>query len=128
MAGVKGQRSKKPKRVRMLPHKYRRDWLHALDRRSAIFHAISARLADLTQDLGGADALSYQQRSLCKRAIWIESRLMAIEEEMIVDGNDEAMGTYGYLTNILMGIYKTLGIHRQARSIGKLRDYIEAAK
>ena len=86
VAGKQGMKGTKPKVVRMVPRMYKRGWLHALDRRSGIYLALTARLQELMQDLGGEDNLSYQQRSLCKRAIWIEARLMAIEEEVAGGG------------------------------------------
>lgn len=120
-------RGAKPKVVRMVPRKYKRGWLHALDRRSGIYLALTARLQELMQDLGGEDNLSYQQRSLCKRAIWIEARLMAIEEEVAAGGADDHAGKYGYLTNSLIGLYRQLGLERQVKNIGSLKDYIEGA-
>ena len=108
-----------------LPERYSEDWLAKLDGRTAIARVIRDRLEDLQTDLGGRDQLSYQQRSLAKRAIWMEA---VIEQQEIALSRGEPVdqGKLTQAVNSLIGLLKTLGLERKARDIPSLRDYMES--
>lgn len=53
--------------------------MEAIDGRSVVARELKRRLAELTADLGGEASLSYQQRALCRRAIWLEAHLESME-------------------------------------------------
>ena len=108
-----------------LPDRYSEDWLAKLDGRTAIARVIRDRLEDLQTDLGGRDSLSYQQRSLTKRAVWMEA---VIEQQEIALSRGEPVdqGKLTQAVNSLIGILKTLGLQRKAKDIHSLSDYMEA--
>lgn len=124
MAGKPGMRGKKPL-VKAIDKKGRRTFLQAVDGRSEQARTLRGRLHQLTTDLGGADTLSYQQRSLVERAIFVEARLIQFENEFALGaGFDHA--EHVALTQLLMGIYTRLGLKRVPRDIGTLEQYIAA--
>jgi hypothetical protein len=108
-----------------LPDRYSEDWLAKLDGRTAIARVIRDRLEDLQTDLGGRDSLSYQQRSLTKRAIWMEA-IIEQQEIALSRGEDVDQGKLTQAVNSLIGLLKTLGLERKAREVPSLRDYMEA--
>ena len=70
------------------------------------------RLPALVADLGGEGALSHQQRSLRKRAIWIEL-MVEDEEARIAAGGGVDIAPHTQLVGGLLAIYKALGLKRQ---------------
>ena len=106
-----------------LPERYSEDWLAKLDGRTAIARVIRDRLEDLQADLGGRDQLSYQQRSLTKRAIWMEC-IIEQQEIALSRGEDVDQGKLTQAVNSLIGILKTLGLQRQARDVPSLAEYL----
>ena len=77
----------------------------------------------LTDDLGGVERLSYQQRSLAERALWLEYWL-ATQERELASGNDFDIGKWVQAVNGLQGIFGKLGLTRVAREMN-LSDIIE---
>jgi hypothetical protein len=108
-----------------LPGKYSRDWIEALDGRTKLAAMVQDRLQGLEADLGGRDALSYQKRSLCKRAVWIEARIEHMEAAL-AKGDEIQEGSLTQSINTLIGLYRILGIERQAREVPSLHDYIRS--
>ncbi len=109
---------------KQIPEQYSPDWLEKLDHRTSLAKAVTERLCALTSDLGGPDALSYQQKSLCKRAIWSE----AILEQMEVAlgrGQEVDLGRYTQAINTLIGLFKTLGLERRARDVPNLEQFLK---
>ncbi|MCA1775209.1 MAG: hypothetical protein LC676_06260 [Loktanella sp.] len=82
----------------------------------------------MTDDLGGVDRLSYAERSLVERALWLEHWL-AVQEEALASGQYETFdaGKWTQACNALMGILKTLGIERRAKDVTDLQAYIRQA-
>lgn len=107
-----------------LPDRYDALWIERLDGRTRLAQSVRDRYAALTADLGGDDALSYQQRSLAKRALWIEASIES-QEAALSRGEDVDAGRMTQQVNTLIGLYKTLGLKRQAREVS-LTDYIKA--
>ena len=109
-----------------IPTDYAQDWLEKLDGRTRLAQACRTRYAALTDDLGGHDALSYQRRSLAKRAVWLEA-VIELQEAAMARGEDVDQGKVVQSLNSLLGVFKTLGLDRKARDVS-LSDYLEAGK
>jgi hypothetical protein len=108
-----------------LPARFRPGFPWALDKRCETAREVAADLLTLWQDLGGAEALSAQQRWLCERVVYLRRRCVEYEADMMA-GRPPSMdaGTYSNFANVLMGYLKALGLHRQARPARSLRDYM----
>lgn len=106
-----------------IPERYSEDFVAKLDGRTQIARIIRDRLEELQTDLGGRDALSYQQRSLTKRAIWLEA---VIEQQEIALSKGEVIdqGKLTQAVNSLIGLLKTLGLDRKARDVPDLQTWI----
>jgi len=107
-----------------LPDRYTPDWLEKLDGRTRLAQVVNDRLQILTTDLGGFDSLSYQQRSLAKRAIWMEA-VIEQQEAALARGEDVDQGKLTQAVNSLIGLLKTLGLHRKAREVPDLQSYLK---
>jgi len=55
-----------------IPATYQAGWLDQLDGRHNLSKQMRSRFAEVCNDLGGADRLSYMQRSLIERALYSE--------------------------------------------------------
>lgn len=108
-----------------MPNQYSENWIVALDGRTRLAQAVQARYAHLTDDLGGHDRLSYSQRSLAKRALWLEAQI-EMQEAALAKGEEVDTGRLTQSVNSLMGVLKTLGLDRVAHDTGSLSDYIAA--
>jgi hypothetical protein len=106
-----------------LPDRYSEDWLAKLDGRTAIARVIRDRLDELQTDLGGRDSLSYQQRSLTKRAIWMEA-IIEQQEIALSKGEEVDQGKLTQAVNSLIGLLKTLGLERRAKDVPSLAEYL----
>lgn len=106
-----------------LPKRYTEAWLEGLDGRTRLAQAVRARADALMADLGGEDALSYQQRSLCRRAIWMEA-VIEQQEAALARGEDIDQGKLTQAVNSLIGLLKTLGLERRAREVPDLQSFI----
>ena len=107
------------------PEKYRTDWLTSLDGRTAIAQVMRERWQQLTADLGGSDRLSYAQRSLVERALWLEYWLQS-QEQTLAAGGDFDVARWTQAANSLQGILAKLGLDRQARDVPDLAQYLKA--
>ncbi|MGH8538376.1 MAG: hypothetical protein ACREXM_18500 [Gammaproteobacteria bacterium] len=109
-----------------LPADYTPDYTDKLDGRTRLGRQIRDHFNALATDLGGVDHLSHQQRSLCRRAIWLEL-LLEHEEARIGEGRGVDIAPHTQLVGSLLAIYKALGLKRQAREV-KLSDYLKGDK
>ena len=107
-----------------IPDRYSADWLQRLDGRTSIARVICDRLEELQNDLGGRDGLSYQQRSLTKRAIWMEA-IIEQQELALARGEEIDQGKLTQAVNSLIGLLKTLGLERKAAEVPTLAEYIK---
>lgn len=114
------QRSAK---IDAIPDKFATGYLDQLDGRTAIAAEMRSRWLELTGDLGGADRLSYAQRSLVERALWIE-HWIALQERVLAAGGDADVGRMTQAGNSLLGLYRTLGIERRQKDVTSLASYI----
>lgn len=106
------------------PEKYNPNWLQSLDKRTAIAQDLSHRHQMLTDDLGGIDQLSYQQRALVERALWLEYHLQQ-EEQKLANGQEFDSGKWTQSCNALQGILSKLGLNRVAKTIPALQSYVK---
>jgi len=112
-------------KCREVPARFEAGWLDALDSRTALARQMRERFDTLTDDLGGSDALSYQQRSLCERALWLEYWLASQEREL-ANAREFDVGKWVQAANSLQGIYSKLGLERTARTVPDLKSYIKS--
>lgn len=106
-----------------LPDDYSADWIQRLDGRTRLAQAVRQRYTELTTDLGGHGALSYQRKSLAKRALWQEAVIEQMESAL-ARGEDVDLGRMTQSVNSLQGLYKTLGLDRVQRDIPDLQTYL----
>ena len=113
-----------PAKQQDIPTEYSADWLERLDGRTTLSRAVNQRYSDLTTDLGGADRLSYQRRSLAKRIVWMEC-VIEQQEAALARGDDVDMGRMTQSVNTLIGLLKTVGLDRSARDVPDLQSYLK---
>lgn len=106
------------------PEQYQPNYLSSLDGRTAIAQTMRERHRAFTDDLGGKDRLSYAQLSLVERALWLEYWL-AQQEQALASGHEFDVGKWTQAANSLQGILAKLGLHRQAREVPNLADFIK---
>lgn len=107
------------------PERFTTGWMKQLDARTTIAQVMRERYRVFTDDLGGNDQLSYAQRSLVERGLWLEYWL-ANQEQALAIGGDFDVGKWTQAANSLQGIYAKLGLQRQAKDVPNLADYLKS--
>lgn len=109
-----------------VPEKFKPGYIDGIDRRTKVGAIMRARWQEFTDDLGGADQLSYAQRSLVERALWLEYWLQA-QEAALGEGRvqDFDSGQWVQATNSLQGIFTRLGLHRRQKELKDISDYLD---
>ena len=102
---------------------YKTNWLQGLDGRTAVAQELRQRQSSLSNDLGGTEALSYQQRALVDRAIFLEYHLQQ-QEMRLASGDDFDSGQWVQACNSLGGIFSKLGLQRKLRDVS-LSQYVK---
>ena len=105
------------------PDRYTPNWLDQLDGRTGIAQVMRERYTELATDLGGLPNLSYQQRSLITRSLWLEYWLTQQEQQLATGGDFDA-GKWTQACNALSGLYSKLGLYRVAQEIS-LKEFIK---
>jgi hypothetical protein len=113
-----------PAKKRTVPAKFQRGWLASLDGRLAVAQTMRNRFAVVCDDLGGVDRLSYMQRSLVERSLWLEYWIVQHECDLAA-GRAFNAGSWIQAANALQGLYTKLGIERRAREVPALADYLK---
>lgn len=122
MGGKNSGNSFKPTEIE---RRYQRGFMARMDGRCSAVRVLKNRLAEMHNDLGGEESLSYFQRSLCERGLHLE-QLLKLTEEKLRDGHQIETGSYIQGVNALQGVWKTLGLRRQARDVTvTLAEYLE---
>lgn len=107
------------------PNKFTQGWLAELDGRTGIAQVMRQRYEAFTNDLGGVSQLSYAQRSLVERSLWLEYWL-AQQEQALATGAEFDIGKWTQAANALQGILSKLGLDRQAKDAPNLSDFIQS--
>lgn len=102
---------------------YKNGWLQDLDGRTAIASIMKDRFKEFTDDLGGISRLSYQQRSLVERCLWLEYWLVQ-QETLLATGGEFDVGKWVQAANSLQGILSKLGLVRVPKDVGDLADFL----
>ncbi len=121
-----------------LPARYRRLFCWDLDRRSKVVREIAATLEELWTALGGVESLSPQERAIVERVTFLKHRVTAYESAVLFNESRAPdvperplpmdAGTYSNHVNVLLGLYKTLGITRRQRPVRSLRELMDGPK
>mgnify|MGYP006430004891 CR=1 FL=1 len=98
--------------------------LSELDQRTALARALRDRLHALMDDLGGETALSYQQRVICERVIFLELWCQRAEARLCRDGTLDNVAVWTQASNTLAGLLAKLGLERQTRDVPDLQSYL----
>ena len=112
-------------KIQGVPEKDKCGWLSELDSRTAIAKEMRERYQDLTDDLGGLPILSYQQRSLVERSLWLEYWLVQ-QEKLLANEGCFDVGKWVQAANSLQGLYAKLGLSRVTKE-KNLNDIINNA-
>ncbi len=106
-----------------IPSEFEPRFLDHMDGRTIAARTLRQRLAEVHSDLGGEAALSYAQKSLCRRAIWLESVIETMEAEA-AEGGEIDVGRQTQALNSLLGLWRTLGLERKPRDVPDLQTYL----
>ena len=122
MPGIVGMKSSK---YLDLP-KWSDGFLEHIDARSRLGLKLRSRLDLLEWDVSAGDPgrLNYIQRSLIRRALWLEARL-EIDEAMIVTDTPVPAGSHSTLLNSLTNVYRLLGVNPTIKRVPTLHEYID---
>ena len=125
MAKSVGNKHHRPgAKTRDMPERFESGWLDLLDSRTALAREMRDRYQCFTDDLGGLDRLSYAQRSLVERALWLEFWIASLERKLAA-GEDLNIGQWTQATNTLQGILAKLGLDRVAQDVPNLTTWIK---
>ena len=113
--------------LQSVPAKYGSGFLDNLDGRLGVARELRGRFEALTADLGGVDNLSYAQRSLCERALFLEFWL-ARSEATLANGGKFEVGPWVQATNSLQGIFAKLGLKRVAKDVPSVTEFLKNYK
>lgn len=108
-----------------VPESYEVGWLDQLDGRRNLSKQMRSRFHEIANDLGGVDTLSYAQRSLIERSLWLEYWL-ASQEQALGKGQEFDVSRWIQACNSLQGIFTRLGLERKAREAPDLQTYLKA--
>lgn len=113
----------RPRKEAVIPGEFAPGWIAAMDSRTAIAQDMQARFSEVCADMGGLEALSYMQRSLIERGLWLEYWL-GQQERGLALGQTFDVGKWVQAANGLQGIWAKLGLERKARDVTGLHDYL----
>ena len=123
----KGTRVNEQHKPTELPARYEPGFLQALDRRYTGTKGLKRRFEGIAEDLGGIDELSGIKLSLLERFIWLEATLVYLETVIATETDSKVvtkiLPQWIQAVNSLLGIARTLGIERQAKSVD-LKSYL----
>ena len=94
-----------------------------LDGRVRVARSLRDRLRALTSDLGGVTNLSYQEQSVCKRAVHLERLIEKKESTLAHNGTVDENSYYSAITT-LSSLFSKLGLKRRPKVIGTLAELL----
>jgi hypothetical protein len=111
-----------PRKTVRIPLTFRSDFLDTIETNQPVIGLIRNLVAEMEADRGGAECLSHAQKSLIRRAAIVEL-MVSNTERLIVSGSRFDPDAYGQTVNVLMGLYRTLGLERKPlKTVTSLRD------
>lgn len=113
-----------------LPAKYEAGFLKDFDRRTELFQLLNGSYQDVITDLGGVDGLSHVQVCLAERFVFLEFVLRRIEARIATEPKKAAkfIGRWIQALNSIVGLAKTIGLERRAKTITSLQTYVKGYK
>ena len=106
-----------------LPDRFTPKFLEHLDGRTKAAQVLRQRLEDLHADLGGEEVLSYQQKSIARRVIWLEC-FIETQEIAVAEGAEPDINKIIHSMNTLISLFRLLGIQRQIADVPQLHEYL----
>jgi hypothetical protein len=119
-------REKSAKLLTALPERFDPNFIENMDKRYALSQIVLARIEALESHRGGAECLSYVERSLIRRCVWLEL-ITETYEQRFSQGQETDVGALTQLNNTLKGLYKDLGLKPVTRTVNRLHDVMRAA-
>jgi hypothetical protein len=120
MAGKQGAKSEKATEVAA---RFDEDFMAQMDGRVRVARTLRDRLRALTGDLGGLKDLSYQEQSLCKRAVHLE-RLIEKKELTLAHGGTVDENCYYSAITTLSSLFSKVGLKRRPKVVGTLAEVL----
>ena len=80
---------------------------------------------ELTDALGGADALSPQRLMLVERVVWLHLALQQTEQGFIKTGTFDDDHVYSQRIHALLSVLGKLGLDRKAKRVPTLAEVIQ---
>lgn len=100
--------------------------LALVDGRSLPVRAVNAAYGAIVSDLGGESNMAYAERSIALRAANVETWLASVEARLL--GGEKAdpdlLRSYLHGNNVLLGLYKTIGLKRRAKEVPSLQEFL----
>jgi len=122
----------KPKIFRNPPKRYEQHFLAKMDKRSVAYQVLHESFSEIVQDRGGVESLSHIQLALIEKFCFLEFMLHKKELEMAESNNkgmrDKNFGSYCQWLNCLIGLSKSVGLERRAKTVASLETYIKQKK
>lgn len=121
MSGKQGMKSVKTKALPDWSH----DFLNRIDGSSSLGYALRQRHQAMQEHVSGGDPdrLTYPQRSLIRRALWLELRIESDEEGFLI-GDPLSPGSHATLLNSLVSIWRLLGLERRTLPVESVAAFI----
>jgi len=94
-----------------------------LNGRVRVARSLRDNLRALMNDLGGPGNLSYQEQSLCKRAVHLE-RLIAKRELTLAHGGTLDENCYYSAITTLSSLFSKVGLKRRPKVVGTLAEVL----
>lgn len=103
--------------------RFQSGWLDRLDSRHNLTRELRERYAEICTDLGGVDSLSYMQRSLVERYLFLELWLSQ-QERSLAEGGELDISRWVQANNAASGLASRLGLDRKAKEAPTLGEYL----
>ena len=116
------------RKSKFFPHRYEAGYLGKLDGRTALAIELRDKYNLIAADLGGTDHLSYMQRSLIERALWLE-HFLTLEEQFLSRDDLRSFEPTAWVsaTKTLIALYSRLGLERRTKTVTPdLSAYMDA--
>jgi len=113
------------------PTQYEQHFLAKMDKRSRSYQLLKDSFDEITADRGGPEQLSHVQLCLIEKFCFLEFMLRMKELKMAESPTNEKDGNFGSWVqslNALIGLAKTVGLERRAKTVASLETYIKQKK